>query len=203
VRVCVLAAGLREIRDRQKRRMAVAELEDQESRVFAYIFSKAYTPPVRDLLHEAVRSAVPLYVEGRTEEREEEDDAEERLEAMIIAERVLPFEEAAGQSRRPAVIRIPLSLVTAENLAAFRDILGKYPGNTAVCASVSSDGTSALLRLRNARVRPCRAFYDAVSAWREAAPEDVSVRKELSVPDLADAFAAAGLPTDAAEPRKS
>ena len=203
VRVCVLAAGLREIRDRQKRRMAVAELEDQESRVFAYIFSKAYTPPVRDLLHEAVRSAVPLYVEGRTEEREEEDDAEERLEAMIIAERVLPFEEAAGQSRRPAVIRIPLSLVTAEGLSAFRDILEKYPGNTAVCASVSSDGTSALLRLRNARVRPCRAFYDAVSAWRLAASEVVSAEKDLSVPELADVFAAAGLPADAAEPRKS
>ena len=196
VRLCVMISGFREIRDRQKRRMAVARLEDQESYAHAYIFSQAYTPSVRELLREAADSDLPLFIEGRTEEDAGDGEDEEKRSA-VLAEQVLPFGEACARSRRPAVIRVPRCLVTPEGLAGFREVLGKFPGPIAVCASIPGPGGDTLLRLGRIRVRPSPAFYEAITIWRKAAPEDSQAEPPLTGKEAEAAFAAAGIPASA------
>lgn len=196
VRLCVMISGFREIRDRQKRRMAVAGLEDQESYAHAYIFSQAYTPSVRELLREAADSDLPLFIEGRTEEDAGDEEDEEKRSA-VLAEQVLPFGEACARSRRPAVIRVPRCLVTPEGLAGFREVLEKFPGTIAVCASIPGPDGDTLLRLGRIRVRPCPAFYEAITIWRKAAPEDSQAEPPLTGKKAEAAFAAAGIPASA------
>ena len=196
VRLCVMISGFREIRDRQKRRMAVARLEDQESYAHAYIFSQAYTPSVRELLREAADSDLPLFIEGRTEEDAGDGEDEEKRSA-VLAEQVLPFGEACARSRRPAVIRVSRCLVTPEGLAGFREVLEKFPGPIAVCASIPGPGGDTLLRLGRIRVRPSPAFYEAITIWRKAAPEDSQAELPLTEKEAEAAFAAAGIPASA------
>ena len=152
--------------------MAVARLEDQESYAHAYIFSQAYTPSVRELLREAADSDLPLFIEGRTEEDAGDGEDEEKRSA-VLAEQVLPFGEACARSRRPAVIRVPRCLVTPEGLAGFREVLEKFPGPIAVCASIPGPGGDTLLRLGSIRVRPSPAFYEAITIWRKAGRKTV------------------------------
>lgn len=197
VRLCVMVSGLREIRDRQKRRMAVAGIEDQEGYAHAYIFSKTYTPSVRNLLREAAGSALPLFIVGHTEKDTGEEEGEERHSAGVLAEQLLPFEEACARSRRPAVIRVPRCLVTPEGLAGFREVLEKFPGTIAVCASIPGPDGDTLLRPEGIRVRPCPAFYEAITIWRKAAPEDSQAEPPLTGKEAEAAFAAAGIPASA------
>ncbi|NOY81444.1 MAG: DNA polymerase III subunit alpha [Kiritimatiellaeota bacterium] len=164
---------------RDQRPWAVCTLEGFEARVECLVFAGAYEANAERIVPEAA-----VLVEGVVARREGDDGAK------LMAERIIPIEEAAESLTEEVHLRLFQASTRMQDLNRFKELCLAYPGPTSVvvCLIVPT-GEMAFIQSDNLRVRNCGEFREAVrdlfgnECLREkAAPPKVARRGRRRAP---------------------
>jgi DNA polymerase-3 subunit alpha len=153
--VCVggLITGLRLLKTKKGDRMAAFQLEDQEGQAEIVVFPETYKRVAARLLDDAV-----VLVKGKAEAAQEEG------KAKVLANEVLPLDDARLADARFVTIRVDLPRWDRAKGEQLRDILGQHRGECPVTLEFVRPGAFRAAVAPNLyyKVRPDAGLKSAV-----------------------------------------
>ncbi|MBI4057436.1 MAG: DNA polymerase III subunit alpha [Elusimicrobia bacterium] len=154
VRVAGLLTSVRRLVTREKGEpWARSSLEDLTGTVNVLVFPKSYAAG----LGKKLQAGHIIAVSGRLNERGREEG-----EAELIAEDILPIEEALARWARSLTLSISSGSLQEARLKNLKELLSKHPGSCPVFLEVHSPNQGKALVQTEERVKPSYALLEEI-----------------------------------------
>ena len=153
VKVAGVIENLKIKRTKRGEKMAVLSLEDQTGSVEVIVFPDAFSAYSAFL-----KSEEPLLISGTAEV----DDAT----AKIISQEISSLERVRETAIKRIEVNLPQEMISRGNLEDIKDIIFKYPGESAILFKVRTPGGEEFLIIAHHRYRvtPCREMIKELEA---------------------------------------